>query len=191
MRRLGVDNARKAAPLERRHVETLRGFAAGGVADDVDEAVERVQAAEQIIVLAIAARKERGEMAESHALETVDPVEAGQRAGVLRADAVDQNLVELADLARAGHREGQHVPEREAEIIDQNLAPGVRMPFRGIERSQEVVELVRARVEIDLERQARDQPVELIGVAGDEVFRIGVRDVSSRRTTAPPGKCRQ
>ncbi len=62
------------------------------------------------------------------------PVEAAQRVGVLRADAVDQDLVELAHLAPAGDRERQHVPERKAEIVDdapRAARPGARAPDRG------------------------------------------------------------
>ena len=39
-------------------------------------------------------------MRKAYALEAVDALETPQRAGVLRADAVDQDLVELADLPR-------------------------------------------------------------------------------------------
>ena len=81
------------------------------------------------------------------------PLEALERAGVLRADAVDQDLVELADLARAGHRERQHVPEREAEIVDQHFAARVGMPLRRIERGQQIVEVAGAGVELDLGRE--------------------------------------
>ena len=40
-------------------------------------------------------------MPEADALQALDPVEFAQRAGVLRADPVDQDFVELADLAPA------------------------------------------------------------------------------------------
>ena len=85
----------------------------GRIADDVDQPVERMQAAEQIIVLPVGARQERGEVPEADALQALDALEAVQRAGVLRADAVDQNLVELADLAGAGDRERSRRPRTE------------------------------------------------------------------------------
>ena len=95
---LGVEDAAEAALLERQHVDPAgTGLDPGRVADDVDQPVERMQAAEQIVVLAIGAREKCGEMAKADALEALDPVEALERAGVLRADAVDQDLVELAD----------------------------------------------------------------------------------------------
>ena len=93
------------------------------------------------------------------------PAKPCSACGVLRADAVDQDLVELAHVAPAGHREGQHVPERKAEIVDQHLAPRLRVPVRRIEGRQQIVEIVGAGIEIDLRRQPLDQPVELVGVA--------------------------
>ena len=53
------------------------------------------------------------------------------------------------------------------------------MPFLRIERGQEIVELARLGVEIDLGGQPFDQPVELVGVLlhepagiGDEMLRL-------------------
>ena len=95
---LDIENAAEAAPLERQHVDPAgTGLDPGRVADDVDQPVERMQAAQQIIVLAIGAREERREMTKADALEALDSVEAFERVGVLRADAVDQDLVELAE----------------------------------------------------------------------------------------------
>src|SRR5260370_11122536 len=96
-------------------------------------------------------------MAEADALQPLDAIESGKRAGVLRADPVDQNLVELANLAGTRHREGQHVPERKAEIIDKYLPARLRMPRGGIERSQQVVDFTRARIEVDLVVQLLNQ----------------------------------
>src|SRR5262249_50789820 len=105
--------------LERQHVDPIRfGIDARRVAYDVDEPIKRVQAAEQIIVFAVGARQKRGEMAEPNTLQALNAVEPAKRMDVLRTDAVDQNLVELAQLARARHRERQYVPEWKAEIID-------------------------------------------------------------------------
>src|SRR5436190_2443534 len=48
---------------------------------------------------------------------------------------------------------GQHVPEWEAEIVDQHVAPRIRMPLGEIKRRQEIVELAGGGVEIDLNAQ--------------------------------------
>jgi hypothetical protein len=57
---LGGEDLHEAALLERQHVDAIvRGGDPGGVADDVDQPVERVQTAEQIIVLAVSAREKR------------------------------------------------------------------------------------------------------------------------------------
>ena len=56
--------------LQRQHIDlVVRRVDPGRVADDVDQPVERVQAAEQVVVLAVGARQERREMAEADALE--------------------------------------------------------------------------------------------------------------------------
>ena len=97
VRLLEVEDRGKALALEGENIETIVCFAAGRIAHDVDQPVERVQAAEQIVVLAVGAREERGEMAEADALEARGPVEPLERVDVLRADAVDQDLVELPE----------------------------------------------------------------------------------------------
>src|SRR4051812_35105374 len=123
---LDVEDAAESALLQREHVDPgTRRLDPGRVADDVDQPVDRVQTAEQIIVLAVAARQERREVAEADALQALDALETLERARILRADAVDQDLVELTELARAGDRKGQHVPERKAQVVDQHLAPGL------------------------------------------------------------------
>src|SRR5262249_20731643 len=158
----GGDDGRKAALLERQHVNSIRlRINACGVANDVDESVKRMQAPEEVIVFPIGARQERGEMAEANALQAFNAIESRKRACILRADPVDQNFVEFANLARTRHREGQHVPEREAEIIDKHLLARLRMPLGRIERSQEIVDFARARTEIDLDSELLDQTVEL------------------------------
>ena len=130
---LRVKHTDKRPLLEHQYVDAAEALRAGGVTHNVDQSIDCVQAPEQIVVLAIAAREERGEVRESNALEAVDPLEAFERARILRADAVDQNFIQLTDLARACHREGQHVPERETKIVDQHLAPRVGMPLRRVE----------------------------------------------------------
>src|SRR5262249_46077344 len=162
MRLLGGDDCRKAALLERQYVNSIRlRINACRVANDVDEPVERMQAAEQIIVFAIGPRQKRGEMTEANALQAFNAVESGKRAGILRADPVDQNLVQFANLTSTRHREGQHVPERKSEIIDKHLPARLRMPLGRIERSQEIVDFTRARTEVDLDGELLDQTVEL------------------------------
>src|SRR5262245_66589207 len=91
---LDVEDAGEAALLQRQDVD-LAGLAVQPrrVADDVDQPVERMQAAEQIVVLAVGARQEGGEMAEARALEALAAVVTLERGGVLRADAVDRDLV--------------------------------------------------------------------------------------------------
>src|SRR6478736_2023325 len=113
---LRVEDLREGAALERRDIDLRNTVGARRVAHDIDEPVDRVQTAEQIVIFTIGAREERREVGEADALETTDALKAFERARVLRADAVDQDLVELAHLVRADHREGQHIPEWEAEI---------------------------------------------------------------------------
>src|SRR5262249_49174838 len=131
-----------------------------------------VQPAEQIIVLTIGPRQERSEMSEADPFEAPDPLETLERARVLRTDAIDQDLVELTYLARADHREGQHVPEWEAEIVDQHLAPRLGAPFSRIERGQELVDVPGRCIEVDLPGEPLDQLVELAELAFHE--RLGV-----------------
>src|SRR5262249_55273259 len=148
---LGGENPREPPLLERQHVDPIRfGIDPRRVAYDVDEPVKRVQAAEKIIVFAVGARQKRGEMAEPDTLQALDAVESAKRVHILRTDAVDQNLVELAQLARTRHREGQYVPEWKAEIVDQHLAARIHVPLGRIERRQQIVKLAGARIEIDL-----------------------------------------
>src|SRR5438876_3376478 len=191
MRLLGGDDGRKAALLERQHVNSIRlRINTCRVANDVDEPVKRMQAPEEIIVFPIGARQERGEMAEADALQALDAVKSGKRTGVLRADSVDQNLVELTNLASARHREGQHVPERKAEIIDKYLPARLRMPLGRIERSQEIVDFTGARIEVDLDGELLDQPIELGDMLLHEAGRVGLKmpDLRTRRRGGLIGK---
>src|SRR5882762_8194560 len=73
------------------------------------------------IVFPIGAREEGGEVAKADATQALDALEALERMHVLRADAVHQDFVQLAHFAPTGHRQGQYVPERKAQIIDQHL----------------------------------------------------------------------
>src|ERR671937_281341 len=110
---LGGEDRGETTLLERQHVDAARlGIDTRGVAYNVDEPVKGMQATEEIVIFAIGARQEAGEMAEANALQAIGAAESGKRMGVLRTDAVDQNLVELTKLARARKRKRQHVPER-------------------------------------------------------------------------------
>ena len=55
MRLLRIEDARERALLQRGHVKTGQAFGLGGIADDVDQAIERVHASKQVVVLAIGA----------------------------------------------------------------------------------------------------------------------------------------
>ncbi len=72
----------------------------------------------------------------------------------MRTDPVDQNLVEFTDLAPRHHREGQHVPERKAEIVGQHVAARARIPSRDAREHR--IDLTRAGGEID----ARCEPLD-------------------------------
>src|SRR5436190_6179908 len=158
---LGREDRGEATLLERQHVDAARlGIDTRGVAYNVDEPVKGMQAAEEIVVFAIGARQEAGEVAQADALQAIGAAESGNRMGILRTDAVDQNLVELAKLARARQRKRQHVPERKPEVIDQHLPARLRMPFGGVERGQQIVEGVRARVAIALSGALSDHLIE-------------------------------
>jgi hypothetical protein len=95
----------------------IRGaFQAGGVADDVDQPFRGVQAAPQIVVLAMAATEEGAEMVELDALEGRGGPAGADRLRVLRADPIDADRVELSQIAPMGDGEGQHIPEGEPHI---------------------------------------------------------------------------
>src|SRR5262249_61358548 len=172
---LGGENRREPPLLERQHMDPVRfRIDSGRVAYDVDEPVKRMQAAEEIIVFAIGARQERGEMTEPDAFQALDAIESAKRVGILGTDAVNQNLVvELAELARTRHRERQHVPEWKAEIVDQHLASCIRMPLGRIERRQQIVELAGAGIEIDFGGQSLDQAIDLVDMLRHEPRREG------------------
>jgi len=72
-------------------------------------------------------------MGKADALQAIDAIKPFQRARVLRADTVHENFVQLADLARIRHREGQHIPERKSKIVHQHFTPRIRLPFGGVE----------------------------------------------------------
>src|SRR5205823_3082404 len=108
----------------------------GSITDNIDEPIERVQAPEQIIIFAVSAGQEGSKMPKTDAFETGGTVEALERAGVLRAYSIDQDLTQFANRTRAYYRQSQDVPEWKAEIVDQHLSSCVGMPFCRIERGQ-------------------------------------------------------
>jgi hypothetical protein len=134
MRFLGVQDTFKRPPLEREHVNCVALHASGRIADHVDEAVERMQPAEQIIVLAIAPGKESREIIKTDSFQAFQAFETFERVHLLWADAVDPNLVQFASVAPCRDRESEHIPERKPEIIDQDLPTCVRMPLGGPSR---------------------------------------------------------
>jgi hypothetical protein len=70
VRRFDVEDLGEAPLLQGDHVDAVvHRIGAGRVADDVDQPVERMQAAEQVVVLTIGARQEAGKMPEADALE--------------------------------------------------------------------------------------------------------------------------
>src|SRR5215468_5940482 len=86
MRFLGVQDTFKRSPLEREHVNCVALHACGRIADHVDEAVERMQPAEQIIVLAVAPGKESREIVEADSFQAFHAFEAFERMHLLWAD---------------------------------------------------------------------------------------------------------
>jgi len=87
VRRLDVQDAGERPLLQRQHVDACaRRVDPRRVADDVDQPVEGMQAAEQIVVLAVAARQEGGEVAEADALQALNAVETLERAGIAADD---------------------------------------------------------------------------------------------------------
>src|SRR5262249_6160371 len=110
MRLFGVEDAQESPLLDLDDVDAAVRNAAA-IADDVDEALERVQAAEQIVVLPVPARQECAKTPERAPLQAGQIGEILEHYDVLRTDAVDQDLVELAALAPCHHRERQDVPE--------------------------------------------------------------------------------
>src|SRR5258708_32272367 len=128
MRFLGVQDTLKCPPLQPEHVDTVVSHAGSSrVADHVDEAVERMQPAEQIIVLAVTPGKESREIVEADSFQTFHAFEAFERMHLLWTDAVDKNLLQFASVAPRRDRESEHIPKRKDQIIDQNLPPFLRV----------------------------------------------------------------
>src|SRR6266481_6087617 len=174
MRFLGVQDTLKCPPLQPEHVDSVVLHAGSSrVADHVDEAVERMQAAEQIIVLAVTPGKESREIVEADSFQAFHAFEAFERMHLLWTDAADPNLVQFASVAPRRDRESEHIPERKAEIIDQDLATCVRMPLGGIERGQEFVHIMSAGIEIDFLTSRLHESVEVLDIITcDEFARI-------------------
>src|SRR5215472_33799 len=138
----GVQNTLESPPLERKHIDAaVLKVDAGRVAYDIHKPVHCMQAAKQIVVLAVAPRKEPGKIIEPDPLEAFGTSKGFERMHLLRADAIDKNFTELPGVTPGADREREHVPERKAEIIDQNVATRRRMPVAGIARAQQFVEI--------------------------------------------------
>src|SRR2546430_15053132 len=104
----GGEDRRKAPLLERQHVNSIRfGIDACRVAHDIDKAIKRMQAAEEVIVVALGERQKCGEITAADTLQNLKSTDCSNRIGVLRTDAVVQNFVELAHFSRTGHLEGE------------------------------------------------------------------------------------
>src|SRR5712671_7105364 len=104
----GIEYERKGPTLELLDAELGNTLGASRVAHDIDQPIDRVHAAEQIVVFAIGPRQERREMSKPCALETLNSGKALQGTGVLRADAIVPDFIEFADFTRIRHRKGEH-----------------------------------------------------------------------------------
>ena len=107
---LGGENRRESPLLERQHVDPIRfGIDPRRVAYDVDEPVKRMQAAEEIIVFAIGARQERGEMTEADAFQALDAIESAKRVDVLEGGVIVGDVKAGSITVAAGSRMRGHV----------------------------------------------------------------------------------
>jgi uncharacterized Fe-S cluster-containing radical SAM superfamily protein len=80
-------------------------------------------------------------MSQSNALERLRTSEFRQRPGVLRADAVDLDLIHLARCAPCADWERQDIPKRKTDVINQEI---------GVRRGGELAEVRRCKQDIDL-----------------------------------------
>ena len=142
----GIEDGSETALLPRGRGTS--GGEAGRIADDVDQPVEGVQAPQQVVVLAVGTREEPGEMAEADAAQAGLAAEPAEAVGVLRAQAIDQDAVELVGAPAAHHGKGEHVPEGKAQVTDDDLAALLRMPAADRAVGQQGVELAGAGFEI-------------------------------------------
>ena len=170
---LRIQNLHEAALLQRQnripfaiHIELRR------IANDVDQPVQCVNTSQEVIVLAIGARKKRREMRKTNAFETAATTELLECIGILRANAIDQNLIELANFTPSHDRECQNVPKWKSEVVDQNVTTRVRMPLFGINGCQQHIDVGSAGIEIDLRRQPIHQKVDALQVKSHELAGI-------------------
>src|SRR3954447_12962516 len=119
---LGIEHQREGPALELDDVDIGERGRTWRIAHNIDQSIDCVHAAEQIVVFAIGARQECRKMRKPYTLETLNTCKALERACVLRADAINPNVVELAGFARVRHRKREHIPERKAEMIDEDFA---------------------------------------------------------------------
>ena len=170
---LRIQNLHEAALLQRQnripfaiHIELRR------IANDVDQPVQCVNTSQEVIVLAIGARKKRREMRKTNAFETAATTELLECIGILRANAIDQNLIELANFTPSHDRECQNVPKWKSEVVDQNVTTRVRMPLFGINGCQQHIDVGSAGIEIDLRRQPIHQKVDALQVKSHKLAGI-------------------
>ena len=131
-----------------------------------------MQPAQEIIVLAVGTREKRRRVLEENAFELLRALDRLERARIVDADAIDQQLVEFADLAPGHHWKGQQVPEREAEIIDQHFLSRLARPTLAEGFGEQPVDFAGAGIEIDGHRQPVHQAVDARCEASGDRLRV-------------------
>jgi len=116
-------------------------------------------------------RRPKSKMRHTRSFGNLSGAERRKEARIPRADAIHKDFVELTDVAPIGDRQRQHVPEREAQVIHQHLAPRLGRPLGGIDGGKQRVHLMCAGVEIDLGRHVVDQRADRRRVIADEALR--------------------
>ena len=99
--------------------------ARNGGADQVDHPFRPVEAAPQVIVLAIGAAEEGAEIEEFGASQRCRRAAFADGGTVFRTDAIDLHRVEFGQAFIAHQRQGGDVVEREAEVSEQHPPPQV------------------------------------------------------------------
>src|SRR4029450_1867348 len=127
---------------ERVVVPTSRVLVIGPCEQDPQQALRAVEAAPEVVALTPGSAQERAEVPPLGADQLLVPGVAldGDPVRVARAQAGDLDVVALAGLAQRLHRIEEHVPEREAEVADEEVPTPVVAPALG--------ELQQADVEV-------------------------------------------
>src|SRR5215831_12341155 len=100
---------------------------AGGREEESGQLLGGVEAAAQVVVLACGAAEEGVEVTELHSLDG-PPVRCGEKRGLPRTDADDLDRVALPELRERLDRVEQHVPDREAEVADDEVFLASHVP---------------------------------------------------------------